>query len=348
VNVRSAALIAGALLLAVPAQGQTRRERSEALDRLEVELLHIDEELRAASVRVREQDGRLAELEADLADAEARLEERRGRLELRLRAMYRMRHRGFLPLLFAAESPHELLRSARYLWWIVRADQAAIDAWRTEEEVVADLRGGVEAQRASLLQWAGEQSLRREQALAERDVHEAAGGRVRSPTDRRRMSTVILPDGPSSPTVDVSLDLRGEEPPSGLATETVKPQTTFERSMGMLPLPAVGTVTRASRGVDIDMAASSPIRAVHGGVVSKVVEIDGFGLVCLLDHGDGWSTVYGRAEGFDVRGGQQVASGDVIGRSGPDGMHFGVRRGRDAADPFEWLAIPPGVRVRGK
>ena len=121
------------LLLAVPAGAQTRQDRLDALDRLEVELLRIDEELRAASIRLREQDGRLRELEADLAEAEERLEERRGRLELRLRAMYRMRHRGFLPLLFAADSPHELLRSARYLWWIVRADQSAIDDWRRAE-----------------------------------------------------------------------------------------------------------------------------------------------------------------------------------------------------------------------
>ena len=173
-------------------------------------------------------------------------------------------------------------------------------------------------------------------------------GRVRSSTDRRRMKTVIVPDGNPSPTVDVSIDLRGEEPPPELASEVVAPQTTFERSKGMLPLPAVGTLERASRGVDIAVIEGSSIRAVHGGTVFKVVDIEGFGRVCILDHGDGWHTVYGLAEGFDVRSGEHVAGGDVIGRAGANGLHFEVRQGRDAADPFEWLAIPPGVRVRGR
>ena len=338
------------LLLTLPAgaEAQTRQDRLDALDRLEVELLRIDEELRAASIRLREQDGRLRELEAELEVAEGRLEERRGRLALRLRAMYRMRHRGFLPLLFAADSPHELLRNARYLWWIVRADEHAIDAWRAEETSVEALRASVAAEREALLQWAGEQSLRREEALAERGEHEASVGRVRSRVDRRRMSTVIVPDGDTNPRVDVAIDLRGEALPPELEAEVAVPKTTFERSRGMLPLPAVGSLERSSRGVDIAVADGTSIRAVHGGAVFKVVDIDGFGRVCILDHGDGWHTVYGLAEGFDVRAGEHVEGGDVIGRVGPRGLHFEVRQGRDAADPFEWLAIPPGVRVRGR
>ncbi len=350
VGVLAVALATAAATAAAPAHGQTRAEHLETLERLEIELLKIDDELRGASVRVREQDGRLLALEAELAAAEERLDERRERLELRLKAMYRMRHRGFLPLLFAADNPHELMRGARYLWWIVRADQDAIDAWRAQQGRVDELRAEVEAERASLLQWAGERSLRREQALAERDERQAQVGRVRSPTDRRRMRTTVTPTGPAEPPVDVSLDLSGagEDPPAGVPTEEVAPTTTFERSRGLLPLPVVGTVTRVTRGVDIAAGDATPIRAVHAGVVKKVTEVEGFGLVCILSHGGGWRTVYGLAAGFDVRVGQHVASGDVIGTTADAGLHFEVRRARDAEDPFDWLAIPPGVRVRGR
>jgi hypothetical protein len=205
----------------------------------------------------------------------------------------------------------------------------------------------VEAQRAALLQWAGEQSIRRGEAVAERSIHEAALGRVRSRTDRRRMRTVIIPSGPSTPRVDVELDLRGEEVPAELTTQTVQPQALFERSRGLLPLPVVGTVTRTVRGVDIAVEAGTPIRAVHIGVVFKVVDIEGFGRICIVDHGERWHTVYGQAEGFDVRAGEHVAGGEIIGRTGSEGLYFEVRQGRDAADPLEWLAIPPGVRVVG-
>lgn len=340
-----------ATLLASPALAQDRQETLDELARLEVELLHAEEQLRTATLQDREQEGRLTELEADLAELDGRQQERQERMALRLKAMYRFRHRGFLPLLFSADSPHELLRSARYLWWIVRADQQALDAWRGDVDQTDELRRQVEQERDVRHRWAGELALHREEMRQHRTDLEGRLGRVRDPVHRRRIRTLLQEAPPES--VDVALDLRAEEPPE-LEVVSLQPTSNFERSRGRLPLPVVGPVSRVDRGVDIAADEGTPIRAVHAGVVDRVQHIEGLGLVLILSHGDGWHSVYGHAAGFDVRAGAEVTGGDVIGRVGATDsiegsrLHFQLLHEREAQDPLEWLMVPPGVRVRGR
>lgn len=338
-------------LLTAPALAQDRGETLDDLARLEVELLRAEEQLRAATLQDREQEGRLAELEAELAELDGRRDERQARMALRLKAMYRFRHRGFLPLLFSADSPHELLRSARYLWWIVRADQQALDAWHDDVDRTDDLRSQVEREREARRSWAGEVALRQLAMRDHRTDLEALLGRVRDPVNRRRIRT-LLEEAPAE-SLDVSIDLRAEEPPE-LEVVALQPTSTFERSKGRLPLPVVGTLTRADKGVDIAAEEGTPIRAVHPGVVDRVQHIEGLGLVLILNHGDGWHSVYGHAAGFDVRAGAEVNGGQVIGRVGATDslegsrLHFQLLQQREAQDPLDWLMIPPGVRVRGR
>ena len=126
-----AAAVPAALLLALllPQTAEARLNRQERqrvlseIERIEVNLLRADEDIRAATATIREMEADLRDLETALEQSGGRLEERQNRMALRLRAMYRLRHHGFLPLLFSAESPHQFLRVARYLWWIIKADQ---------------------------------------------------------------------------------------------------------------------------------------------------------------------------------------------------------------------------------
>ena len=117
-------------------------------------------------------------------------------------------------------------------------------------------------------------------------------------------------------------------------------------------MPAVGAVRRAGRGVAILADEGEPIRAVADGEVAKILEIAGFGNVLILRHGDGWSTVYGHAESYSVRPGEQVRSGAVVGVVGSTGslegprLHFEVRQGTGPEDPLDWLRVPPGISVQ--
>lgn len=85
-------------------------------------------------------------------------------------------------------------------------------------------------------------------------------------------------------------------------------------------------------GLNIAAAAGTPVRASAAGkVVYSGGDVPGFGVTVLIQHEDGWVTVYGHLAKADVRMQQVVAAGDVIGQVGSTGgvsqpqLHFEVR-----------------------
>jgi murein hydrolase activator len=338
------------LTLLVPALSEAapRQNPSELLreiEALEVRMLKADEELRGATIRVREAESRIAIQEKQLASNHAVLEERRERLKVRLRTMYRFRHRGFLPLLFSIKSPHELLRTARYLWWIVKADQNMMDGLKDQLRKERRGKRQITRERSLLLQAAGEAFTRRDETRALRDERKSLVEGIRQ-TNRQRVNKLLIQGREGD--LDVRIDLR-EEALKQAANKTTKPA--FARSRGHLPMPVVGDIKSSGRGIDILADVGDPIRSIHSGEVSKLMHINGYGLVAILDHGDDWFTVYTHAREFTVQTGEQIESGQIIGYVGETGslegprLHFELRQGRKDKNPLRWLQIPRGVRV---
>jgi murein DD-endopeptidase MepM/ murein hydrolase activator NlpD len=122
-----------------------------------------------------------------------------------------------------------------------------------------------------------------------------------------------------------------------------------------LDWPAQGTVTspfgwdgaRPHAGIDIGILRSLDVRAAAPGRVTAVgyqPGYEGYGNVVLLDVGRPFETLYAHLARATVRVGQLVAAGDRLGIAGCTGwctgthLHFELRRGGVALDPFTLLA----------
>ncbi len=115
--------------------------------------------------------------------------------------------------------------------------------------------------------------------------------------------------------------------------------------------PARGVVTsrfgtrwrRHHSGVDIAAPRGTPIHAARDGRVVRAGWYGGYGLVVILDHGDGMETWYGHASAVLVRVGQRVERGQVIARVGCTGactgphVHFEVRVRGQPVNPLRYL-----------
>ena len=115
--------------------------------------------------------------------------------------------------------------------------------------------------------------------------------------------------------------------------------------------PARGVVTsrfgtrwrRHHTGVDIAAPRGTPIHAARDGRVVRVGWYGGYGLMVVLDHGDGMETWYGHASAVLVRVGQEVRRGQVIARVGCTGactgphVHFEVRVRGEPVNPLRYL-----------
>ena len=111
----------------------------------------------------------------------------------------------------------------------------------------------------------------------------------------------------------------------------------FSSLRGTLAWPADGRADDDNAGLLIAAEAGAPVRSVAHGRVAFADWLKGYGLLVIVDHGDGYMTLYGHNESLLLAEGAWVQAGDVIatvGRSGGEsqpGLYFELReRGRSA------------------
>lgn len=129
----------------------------------------------------------------------------------------------------------------------------------------------------------------------------------------------------------------------------------FEQAKGKLPWPVDGRLLARfgeSRGDDertkwdgvmISAAAGSQVRAVHGGRVVFADWLRGAGLLVILDHGNGYLSLYGHNQSLLKEAGDVVKAGEAISTVGNSGggqdtpaLYFAIRQQGRPSDPAQW------------
>lgn len=128
----------------------------------------------------------------------------------------------------------------------------------------------------------------------------------------------------------------------------------FSAARGKLPWPVDGRLlarfgeTRGDDartkwdGVMISASAGSTVRAVHGGRVVFADWLRGAGLLVILDHGNGYLSLYGHNQTLLKGAGDVVKAGEAISTVGTSGgqdtpaLYFAIRQQGRPADPEQW------------
>lgn len=136
----------------------------------------------------------------------------------------------------------------------------------------------------------------------------------------------------------------------------------FAQSKGQLPWPAAGRLInrfgtdRAGgklrwRGVLISADTGEEVRAVSRGRVAFANWLRGYGLLLIVDHGNGFMSLYGHNQslykdvGEWVQGGEVIATiGDSGGQDRP-GLYFEIRRDGEPVNPVTWCSATRGNLV---
>ena len=96
-------------------------------------------------------------------------------------------------------------------------------------------------------------------------------------------------------------------------------------------------------GLDIGAAYGASIVAADGGTVTIAGVNGGYGNCVMIDHGNGYYTLYGHMSSIAVSLGQTVSKGSTIGYVGSTGvstgphLHFEIRQGTTILDPENWF-----------
>lgn len=152
--------------------------------------------------------------------------------------------------------------------------------------------------------------------------------------------TLIVPDGqiPNQVLWSPNLAVTRKTPDAGAVSAT-----------GQFVWPSSGMITQRfvwyHKGTDIANSGFPPILAADSGkvLVAGWPDNSGYGNRIILDHGNGYQTLYGHLSRIYVTVGQTVKRGDVIGQEGSTGrstgphLHFEIRRGGVQVNPLEYL-----------
>lgn len=129
----------------------------------------------------------------------------------------------------------------------------------------------------------------------------------------------------------------------------------FAEQRGRMPLPVAASITSAfgsrygggnlqRQGIILGSSIGTPVRAVHAGHVVFADWLRGAGLLVIIEHGDGYMSLYGGNEALATEAGQWVDSGDIIATSGraneasEPGLYFEIRQNGRPLDPVNWVA----------
>lgn len=97
-------------------------------------------------------------------------------------------------------------------------------------------------------------------------------------------------------------------------------------------------------GINIKAKEGADVKAAEEGTVAYVGnELKGYGNLVIIKHSGGWITAYSHLKNWTVKRGEKVAKGGKIGLVGSTGnvdspqLYFGLRKGRDAVNPENYL-----------
>ena len=337
-------------------RGNADRERQYGeLRRIELDGAAAASTLDDLRERLAEQQARGAEIAAQSRETNARLGLERDALASQVRMSYLTGRQETIKLMLNQEAPERLGRMMVYYDYLNRARSRRIDNVSRELVVLAELAEAAEQVTRELAALEADQQRELESLellRADREVAvatlEATIESAEQEIDRLRAEELRLTE-------------LVREIHEVLAEFPVDSQEPFSASRGRLAWPVPGTVlsrfgqSRAGaqvrwQGVQVEAPAGTPVRSVYHGRVVFSDWLPGHGLLMIVDHGEGYMSLYGHNEALLKESGDWVAPGEAIAQVGDSGgqsqtaLYFEIRRDGDPVDPQPWMSRPEPQR----
>ena len=331
------------------------RQRS----RLHGELEAAEATLGTARERVAGTDRELAATRERLAEVRALQQQRRGELTgerrflaAQIRAAYVGGRSERLRLLLNQEDPAEVGRRVTYYRYLNTHRQENIAAVSAELADLAVLRKRTESVEAEL------------EALARRRREELATEQSRAAERQalleRLTNEIAAEDGAIAElrAREQDLDRLVAELNGILEDYPISTERPFAELRGTLTWPVAGRLVHDFgqprdgseikwNGVVLAAERGSEVRAIYHGRVAYADWLPRLGLLVVLDHGDGYLSLYGHNDSLVRTVGDWVGAGDVIATVGDSGgqaqpaLYIELRKGRQPLNPNRWISRRP-------
>jgi len=334
-------------------QTRSQRDRArEALRQQERRIGELSQAQRQTQVERRRQMRRLETTREKARRERNDLSRFQARLAVEVRAAYQLGRQDRLKLLLNQDDPSRVARVLTYYRYLTEARAAEISRLDASLGKLAKLERDIETHTRSLTALEARQ---REQAKA---LEVERGERARLLAGLTRETRTRAQELDELRADQARLErLLGELRESPIVVpEPIPPadrSARFGSLKGRLPLPARGKVVARFgqpkgtgqlrwRGIFLAANEGETVAAPARGRVVYADWLRGFGLLLILDHGDGYMTLYAhnqslaRSLGDWVEAGEPLATIGNTGDASRMGLYFEIRRHGEPSDPLQW------------
>ncbi len=328
---------------------QKRGAVQQQLRNSEQQIAQLTASLHSLNRSVAQAQARLDALQREQAQKQAALNAQKDALAKQIRAAYMEGQDSQLQLLLNAQDPATISRLLAYYAYFNKARAARIQAVRAELEALAKINAqvqqqvtalsGLRDQRAHALAKLKQSRKTRKQVLAGLNVNIHTRGEQLARMQRDERSIVDLLANLQRTLSDIPADLEGHH--------------RFASLKGRLPWPVTGRVIQhfgeplasgrlRAHGDLIAAPLGTPVRAVSYGRVVFADWLPHFGLLVIVDHGDGYMSIYAHNQSVYVHVGDWVQMGETIATLGDSGgqsepaLYFEIRHRNVALSPRNW------------
>lgn len=335
------------------AQRQAAEQRdaaSRALRQAEIEVARQSQALAATRQERRAVELRRNELAVRRAELAGSLEADTAALAAEVRAAWLAGGEPRLKLMLSQRDPAELGRMLTWYSYVARQRAERVAELRERLVELAELGRQLAAETTRLAAAEQRQSeavaaldtarSTRAETVAELDADLARSGRE---AERLREEAAAL-------------ERLVEELRAAVIDLPAPDEAPFVEQRGRLGWPVQGALTRdfgarrgdgpPSNGMLIAAERGADVHAVWHGRVAYADWLPGLGLLLVLEHGDGFMSLYGHNEVLFGTVGDWVAAGQVVGQVGDSGgrdmagLYFEIRSGTRPEDPKRWFTEP--------
>jgi septal ring factor EnvC (AmiA/AmiB activator) len=335
-------------------QKKTRAERQ--LGKIEKQVSHTRRALKQSDQALKDMRRKQAELTERRRQADITLTRQSGQLAREARAAYAMGRQQQVKLLLNQEEPAAVGRMLVYFSYFSRTRQEKIsEMHRTLQELEA-LEAEIEQNNEALL------------ALQQQQQDQAA--RLQEQRERRLQVVARLQQQLSHQGDELKRLQQDEKQLQALVSSLQElltdvpadagEQKPFKALKGRLRWPAQGHLAKRFgtlrgnsglkwQGVLIEAPEGGQVRAVSQGRVAFSDWMRGFGLLLIIDHGDGYMTLYGHNQALYKEVGEWVDSGEVVASLGASGgqtqagLYFEIRHNGQPVNPLGWCTGKPAA-----
>ncbi|CBL44312.1 Peptidase, M23B family [gamma proteobacterium HdN1] len=324
----------------------------------------IDREIASTSSRIRKLQSEIKASNQQLKTLEARQEKTRTEISEQRKAIIELVDQSFrngpqqpLKLVLNQQDPASITRLMEYQRYSHEARQEKLERFRssldelhqihdsTEAEVsrLADLKRQVDRQQAQLV----DKKKSRTQAVASlnKKLTEQGGQLKTLKANQANLESVLK-------RIEAAIARERERAAAANRNQDLGPSTVLKRR-GNLPWPVDGRILKRFgsqregdlryEGVVLNAGEGSAVRSVHNGRVVFADWLRGYGMLTIVDHGNGFLSLYGNNQSLVHQPGDMISAGEVLAYSGSsgqnlEGVYFELRKTGRPVNPEEWCS----------